>query len=123
MRSCGCCNVRKHKEIKNGEQYIFFEISLKFDCPDKREVTNSGSRAYVGRSGKGLTNSMNIRTRRRLNKKQNSRTSITDISSQYFMKLLEEFKYLPYLCYRKKLVKSEPTEAYFFLFSHLILNK
>ena len=60
----------------------------------------------MGRSGKGMTNSQ---TRKK------SRTSITDIVSQYFMKLLENFKYLPYLGYRKKQVNSETTEAYIFL--------
>ena len=37
MKSCGCRNVIKHKEIKNGEKYIALEIYLKLDCLDKRE--------------------------------------------------------------------------------------
>ena len=32
MRSCGNCNYIKHKEIKNGEQYITLNISLQIDC-------------------------------------------------------------------------------------------
>ena len=28
MRSCGHCNMRKHKEIKNDEQYISLDIHL-----------------------------------------------------------------------------------------------
>ena len=41
MRSCAHHNVRKHKEIKNGEQYIALEIYLQIDWLEKREVTSS----------------------------------------------------------------------------------
>ena len=43
MKSCGHRNVRKHKEIKNGDQYIALKISLNIVRLDKREVTSSGS--------------------------------------------------------------------------------
>ena len=33
----------------------------------------------------------------------------------YFMNILEQFKDLPYLGYRKRQVKNDPTEAYLFL--------
>ena len=36
MQSCGRSNIRKHRDIKNGEQYIVLEISSKIDCMDKR---------------------------------------------------------------------------------------
>ena len=36
------------------------------------------------------------------------------------MKLLEEFKDLPYLEYRKRQVKNEPNEAYLFLDKKII---
>ena len=49
MESCGRRNVRKHREIKNGEKYTPLEISLKLDCLDNREVVNSYSRGYMGR--------------------------------------------------------------------------
>ena len=78
---------------------------------------------FVGLPGKGLNISLNIRTRRRPNKKQKTRTDITDIVPKYLMKLIEEFKDLLYLGYRKKRVKSEPTEAYFLLVPQLINNK
>ena len=35
------------------------------------------------------------------------------------MKLLEEFKDLPYLGYRKRQVKNKPTEAHFFLVNQI----
>ena len=39
------------------------------------------------------------------------------------MKLLESFKDSPYICYKKKQVKSEPTEAYVLLVTHILNNK
>ena len=35
MKHCGHCNVRKHREIKNGENYITLDIYLKFGSLDK----------------------------------------------------------------------------------------
>ena len=35
MKNCGHCNVRKHIEINNGNNYITLEISLKFGSIDK----------------------------------------------------------------------------------------
>ena len=32
-------NIRKHRDIKNGEQYIILDISSKLDCLYKRKVT------------------------------------------------------------------------------------
>ena len=64
MRSCGRRNVRKYREIKNGEQYITLEISLKRDCLDKRKYTSSVSRDYVVISGKWVTTSLTLSTKR-----------------------------------------------------------
>ena len=55
----------------------------------------------MGRSGKGLTNSQT---------RKNSRTSITDITNQYFREFLREFRILPYLGYKSKQVHNEQTE-------------
>ena len=41
MSTFGKRNVRKHREIKNGEQYIDLGISLKLDCMDNKKVTSS----------------------------------------------------------------------------------
>ena len=92
-------------------------IYLKLYLFDKSEVAYSGSRDSVIISGQGVTNYRTLSNRSRFNKKNNSRTAITSIFSQYFMKLLEEFRDLRYLRYREKQVKSEATEDYLFLFS------
>ena len=64
MKSCGRHNVRKHREIDNGEQNITLELFWVLDCLEKREVTHSGSRDYVRGLDKGLTNSLTLRIKR-----------------------------------------------------------
>ena len=115
MRSCWIHNVRKHKDINNGDQYISLDISYKLDYIDKRKVTSLVSRYYVGISGKGVTTSLTLRTTRSSNNKNEAILSIADILLQCFMELLEEFRYLSYLNYRNKQFKNELTEAYLFL--------
>ena len=40
MISCRRENVRKHREINNGEQYIILDIYLDLGCMYKREFTS-----------------------------------------------------------------------------------
>ena len=77
---------------------------------DKREFNSLQSRDYVGISDKGNTTYMNIWTKM-TNKKQKSRTVVTDITNKYFRKLLKKLNNLLYLGYKKKLVHKEPTES------------
>ena len=65
MNNCGCRNVRKHRDIKDGEKYINLDISLKFGSLDKMEITSSEPKYYLGRSGKGLINYLGLKTNRR----------------------------------------------------------
>ena len=65
---------------------------------------------------------MNLRTRRRPNKKQNTRNYNTDIVNKYFMKILEEFMYITYLGFRKRQVKNDITEVYLFLVKKFSAN-
>ena len=71
MKSCSRCNVRKQREIKNGEEYITLDISLKFVSLYKMKITSSGPKYYLNRSIKGLIASMGIKTivRSKKNKK------------------------------------------------------
>ena len=45
--------------------------------------------------------------------------SITDITNQYFRKLLKKFNNLTCICYKSKQVHNEPTEEYFFPIKHI----
>ena len=62
MTSCGMQNVRKHRYIKNGDQYIILDISYKLDCMDKREFTSSQPNYYMGIPGKGKITPLDLRT-------------------------------------------------------------
>ena len=98
MTSCGSRNVSKHREIKNGEQYIILNISYNLDCMYKREFKSSESKGYMVRPGKGLTNSLAHRNKRS-NNKQKVRFAITDINNQEFKKFLKNFNNSTYLGY------------------------
>ena len=62
IKNCGRRNVRKNRDIKNGENYITLDISLKFGSLDKMKITYSETNNYLGRSGKGLITSLGIKT-------------------------------------------------------------
>ena len=68
--------------------------------------------------GKGLTTSLDLRTKNS-NKKQKSRSAITDINNKDFSKLLKKFKNSPYIGWKSKQVYNKPNEAYFFLIKHI----
>ena len=42
MKIYGCRNVSKHREIKNGENYVTLDISLKYGNMDKIKTTYFG---------------------------------------------------------------------------------
>ena len=61
MEHYGCCNVRKHRELNNGENHITLDILLKFDSLYKMIITYSDPKYYLGRSGKGLITSLGLK--------------------------------------------------------------
>ena len=118
MKNCGRRNVRKHREIKNGEQYIIFDISSKIDFLDKRGFTSSESKGCTVGPGNGLTKSMSLSTKIP-NKKQKESFPITNINKQDFGSLIKKFYNSPYLGYKSIQVHNEPTEDYFFLIKYI----
>ena len=95
LKNCRCCNVRRHKEINNGEQYIVLEIYLELGTSDKREISSLGPKYYVRRSSKGLTTSLTLKTRKISSKKKKTGTVNTKDSYQDFVKITEEFESTP----------------------------
>ena len=93
--------VRKHREIKNGDKYIILDIYHKIDCLEKREFTSSEPKYYMGQPFNGVDTYQTLRTISRTNKKYKASTAIIKVYSQYFMRILEEFKDIPFLRYRK----------------------
>ena len=112
MISCGHLNVRKHKEIKNGEQYIALDISSEIGCLDKRKFTSSGPRDYVGRPGERLTTSLTLRTRNSPKSEQKAKVVTNDVCLQSFVEILEGFKDVTYQRYMRKEVKNKTTDTY-----------
>ena len=84
MRNYGRHNVRKHREIKGGDNYIILDISLKFFSLDKMKITPSETKYYLGRSGKELITSMGLKTNIRSKENKKARYAITNISRIFF---------------------------------------
>ena len=72
------------------DHYIASYIASKISFLDERELTSSESRYYIGRPGKGLTNSLYLSINIP-NKKQKERFSITDITHQDISNLIKKF--------------------------------
>ena len=68
MKNCGCCNVRKHKEIRGSDKYVTLDISSKFDSLEKMKITSSESKVKLEISGKGLVTSLDFKTKARSQK-------------------------------------------------------
>ena len=56
------CNVSKRREIKNGENYITLDISLKFASMENMKITSSEPKDYLGILGKVLITSLGLKT-------------------------------------------------------------
>ena len=80
MENSGHCNVRKHREIRNGKQYVILEISLKFGNVDKIKMTYLKTKYYLGRSGKGLITSLDLKAVRRSKNVKKEKFTINEVS-------------------------------------------
>ena len=119
MKNCGCCNVRKHREIKDGEKFITLEIYLKFGSMYKIKITSSEPKDYLGISGKWLIIYLGLNTIGSSNKNKKSRYSITNVSMKEIHNIIKEFEKLPYEGYVRKRPKHEHTDSYFYLYIYL----
>ena len=115
MKNCDCCNVRKHRDIKDIDKYTTLDISLKFGSMDKMRISYSQPKEYLVISGKGLITYMGLNTNVRSKKCKKERYSITNISMNDLSKIIKEFEKLPYKSYVCKMTKHEPTASYFYL--------
>ena len=114
MKNCGHCNVRKHRDIKNGEKYITLNIYLDFGSLNNMKITSSDPRDYFGGSGKGLITFPSLKTIRRSNKIKKARFDITNVSLKDLSKIIEEFEDLPHEDYARKRSKHVTTGSYFY---------
>ena len=115
MKICGCHNVREKKEIKCGDKYVTLEISLKFDNMDNMKITSSELNGKLERSGKGLITSLCFKTKVRSQKYKKARYDIINVSKNDLSKIIREFEKLERLPCKKKRIKYELTDTYFYL--------
>ena len=71
MKNCGHRNVRKHVEIKDSEEYVTLDISLKFGNLEKMRITSSYPKDNLGKSGKELIISLGLKSKVRPKKNKN----------------------------------------------------
>ena len=84
-------NVRKNRDIKDGEKYITFEILLKFCSPDKMRSISSEPKYYLVIPGKGFINSLGLKTNVSSKKKKKARYEITNFSIKDLPNIIKEF--------------------------------
>ena len=92
MNNCGPRNFRKHREIKNGNQYIAFDISLKFGDMDNMKITYSDPKYHLGRSGKVLITSLVIISIRRSKTLKRKILPLLKLVLRIFLRLLRNLR-------------------------------
>ena len=114
MKNCGHRNVKKHRDINNGENYITLDILLKFGSLDKMKITSSEQGYYLGISGKGLITSLGLKTIG-ISKRKKARYAITNVSMEDLSKLIKVFENFLLKSFVRKRPKHEPTDSYFYI--------
>ena len=114
MKKCGRHNIRKHREIKNIEQYTALNISLKFGNMNKIKITSSKPKDYSGRSGKGLITSLSVKAIWRKKNIKKAKFAISEVSLKNLSMINKEFKDVTYEGYVRKRSKQMPTDSYFY---------
>ena len=110
IKNCGLRNVRKHRDIKNGDKYTTLDISLKFGSMYKMRITSSKPKYYLGRSRKGLITSMGLITNVRAKKKK-ARYNITNVSMKDLSNIIRDFEKFPFKGNVQKRPKHELTDS------------
>ena len=88
MKNCGCCKIRKHKEIKGSDKIVTLNISVKFDSLNKMETTFSESKEKLKISGKGLVTALDFKTKVRSPKYKKAMYAIGNVSEKDLSKII-----------------------------------
>ena len=122
MKSCGKRNIRKHRELKKGDERVAYEnkyeilkFSEKFDNLDKMETTSSESKVKMEGSGKWLVTSLALKTKERSTKYKMARYDIGNVSMKDLVNKIIEFETFGKVPHFKKEPKHEPTLSYLHL--------
>ena len=94
-KHCGCCQVRKHKEIKSNDNIVTLDISEKFDSLKNTETTYSESKEKLEISGKGFVTALAFKTKIRSPKYIKRQAMPSEISARRtFRRLSKSFRKL-----------------------------
>ena len=69
----------------------------------------------MGRSGKGLINSLGLKAKTKPERYQKERYAIVNVSKKHLLKIIREFEKIPDENYKSKRPKHEPTNSYVYL--------
>ena len=81
MKNCGCCKVRKHKEIKGSDKIVTLNISAKFESLKKMKTTSSESKGKLGRSEKCLVTALAFKKKSKIRKNTKRQGMTSDMSA------------------------------------------
>ena len=87
---------------------------MKFDNLYKIKILSSDSKDNLGRSGKGLITSLDLKAKVRPKKYKKVRYDIGNFSKKDLSNIIRKFEKLPYESYDRKRPKHEPTDSYFY---------
>ena len=113
MKNCGCCRVRKHKEIKGSDKIVTLNVSAKFDSMEKMKITSSESKRKLEWSGKWLIKSLGVKAKVSRQKYKKARYAIGNVSEKDICKIIREFEKIEKPPYENNRPKHEPTDRYF----------
>ena len=115
MKTCGSCNVRKHKYIKGSDRYVTLDISFKFDSLEKMKITSSEPKNNLVRAGKGLITFLDLRAKVSETKYKKAKYAIINVSKKDLSTIIREFEELRYESYERRRFNHEPTDIYCYL--------
>ena len=113
MKTHGCHNVSKYREIKGTDKNATFDISLNFDIMDKMRIVSSEPKYNLGISGKWLIISIGLMAKAIPKKYKKARYAIGNFSMRELLRVIRDFEKLPHKTYEKRRPKHEPTNSYF----------
>ena len=114
-KNCGRRKVSKHKDIKGSDKCVTWNISEKFDSLNNMETISSDSKVELGRSGKGLVTSLDLKTKARQKKHKKARYAIGNVNMKDLSNIIKEFEKIVKVTYVKRILKHEPTSSYYHL--------
>ena len=87
-KNCGCCNVRKHRDIKDSDKYVTLDISLKFGNMEKMKITSPESKEKSVKIRKGVDYLSGFQDQIKATKIKKARYAIRNVSKKELSKII-----------------------------------